>query len=95
MATIPSGQLDDDQLTQGSFHYRAAKRVSDALHTYAPNFPVMNYNTEQEPLLWRKSWDGRSTGYLLQSPNAEQARNPLLIPTKWLYLTWRCIAYRP
>jgi cytochrome c peroxidase len=92
-----SGPIPSVNLTMiaypGSFHYRAAKR-SAMRYTYAPNFPVMNYNTEQGLFFGGNLWDGRSTGYLLQSPNAEQAQKPPLDPDEMALPDMACIAYR-
>lgn len=92
-----SGPIPSVNLTivacPGSAQYRAAKRTA-MRYTYAPNFPVMNYNTEQGLFFGGNLWDGRSTGYLLQSPNAEQAQKPPLDPDEMALPDMACIAYR-
>src|SRR6266403_1279145 len=60
----------------GSYRYRAGKRVAQR-YTYSPRFPVFDLDQVFNPGFAGKFtggnfWDGRATGYLLQSPDAEQ-----------------------
>ena len=79
-----SGPIPSVNLTMiaypGSYRYRAGKRVAQR-YTYSPRFPVLHLNTIKNPgvggtFTGGNFWDGRSTGYLLQSPDAEQAQHP-------------------
>jgi cytochrome c peroxidase len=77
----------------GSAHYRAAKRTAQR-YTYSPDFPVLEYNTEQGLFFGGNFWDGRATGYLLQSPDAEQAQHPPVDPDEMGNPDTACIAYK-
>ena len=74
-----SGPIPSVNLTMiaypGSYRYRANKRTAQR-YTYSPNFPVLDYNIEQGLFFGGNFWDGRATGYLLQSPDSEQAQHP-------------------
>src|ERR1700724_3275007 len=80
-----SGPIPSVNLTMiaypGSYRYRAGKRVAQR-YTYSPRFPVLHLNQQKNFMLRGGTftggnfWDGRSTGYLLQSPDAEQAQHP-------------------
>src|SRR5246127_1891170 len=65
-----SGPIQSVNLTMipypGSFHFRAAKRTAQR-YTYSHTFPVLNYNKTQELFFGGNFWDGRATGYKLQS----------------------------
>src|SRR6266403_4177179 len=75
-----SGPIPSVNLTMiaypGSYRYRAGKRVAQR-YTYSPRFPVFDLDQVFNPGFAGKFtggnfWDGRATGYLLQSPDAEQ-----------------------
>jgi cytochrome c peroxidase len=74
-----SGPIPSVNLTMvaypGTYRYRAAKRTAQR-YTYAPDFPVLEYNTTESAFFGGNLWDGRSTGYKLQSADAEQAQHP-------------------
>jgi len=74
-----SGPIPSVNLTMiaypGSFRIRAGKRTAQR-YTYSPDFPVLNYNATQGSFFGGNFWDARSTGYLLQSADAEQAQHP-------------------
>jgi cytochrome c peroxidase len=74
-----SGPIPSVNLTMvanpGTFHYRAAKRTPQR-YPYSPDWPVLEFNDVFESFIGGNFWDGRSTGYLLQSPDAEQAQHP-------------------
>src|SRR5438445_3697217 len=79
-----SGPIPSVNLTMiaypGSFRDRAGKRTAQR-YTYSPRFPVLHLNEAKHPgvggtFTGGNFWDGRSTGYLLQSPDAEQAQHP-------------------
>jgi cytochrome c peroxidase len=59
----------------GTVHFRAGKRTAQR-YTYAPFFPVLQFNEEQNSFFGGNFWDSRSTGYLLRNPDAEQAQGP-------------------
>jgi cytochrome c peroxidase len=79
-----SGPIPSVNLTMiaypGTYRYRAGKRVAQR-YTYSPKFPVFDLDQVFNPGFAGKFtggnfWDGRATGYLLQSPDAEQAQHP-------------------
>ncbi len=59
----------------GSVHFRTGKRTAQR-YTYAPWFPVLDYNPTQGLFFGGNFWDSRATGYILQQPDAEQAQHP-------------------
>src|ERR1700686_2864390 len=76
-----SGPIPSVNLTTvaypGSSHFRFGKRKPQS-YTYSPFFPVLQYNTTQANFYGGNFWDGRATGFQLQSPDAEQAQDPPL-----------------
>jgi cytochrome c peroxidase len=92
-----SGPIPSVNLTMiaypGSFPYVANKRTA-IRYTYAPFNPVENYNTEQGLFFGGNFWDGRATGYKLQSPDSEQAQWPPLDPGEMQFPDPACIAFR-
>ena len=74
-----SGPIPSVNLTMvaypGTVHFRAGKRTAQR-YTYAPFFPVLQYNQEQGLFFGGNFWDSRATGYLLRNPDAEQAQGP-------------------
>jgi cytochrome c peroxidase len=98
-----SGPIPSVNLTMiaypGSEHYRAAKRTAQR-YTYSPDFPVLEYNaTVSQPgvtalFFGGNFWDGRATGYELQSPDAEQAQHPPVDPLEMGNPDTACIAYK-
>jgi cytochrome c peroxidase len=92
-----SGPIPSVNLTMiaypGSYRYRAAKRTAQR-YTYSPQFPVLEYNTEQGLFFGGNFWDGRSTGYKLQSPDSEQAQHPPVCTLEMGLPDTACIAYR-
>src|SRR6202011_1234501 len=77
----------------GTFHYRAGKRTAQR-YTYSPDFPVLEYNTTQSAFFGGNFWDGHSTGYKLQSPDAEQAQHPPVDTQEMGFPDTACIAFR-
>ncbi len=61
----------------GSSHFRFGKRKPQS-YTYSPFYPVLQYNTTQANFYGGNFWDARATGFLLQSPDAQQAQGPPL-----------------
>jgi cytochrome c peroxidase len=92
-----SGPIPSVNLTMiaypGSYHYRAGKRTAQR-YTYSPYFPPLFYNTDAASFFGGNFWDGRSTGYLLQSPDAEQAQHPPVDTQEMANPDTACIAYK-
>jgi hypothetical protein len=75
----------------GTVHFRAGKRTAQR-HTYAPFFPVLQFNQEQQLFFGGNFWDSRATniGYEIRTPNRHRVLQ--LILKKWASLTllaWR------
>ena len=77
----------------GTFHFRAGKR-NPQRYTYSPDFPVLEYNTTQAAFFGGNFWDARATGYLLQSPDAQQAQGPPVDTQEMGFPDTACIVYR-
>src|SRR6267143_316236 len=97
-----SGPIPSVNLTMiaypGSVRYRAGKRVAQR-YTYSPRFPVLHLNMAKNSgvggtFTGGNFWDGRSTGYLLQSPDAEQAQHPPVDTQEHMFADDACIAFR-
>ncbi len=92
-----SGPIPSVNLTMvaypGSFEFRAGKRTAQR-YTYSPRFPVLEFNQTQGLFVGGNFWDSRSTGYLLQSPDAEQAQHPPVDTQEHALPDTACIAFR-
>jgi len=92
-----SGPIPSVNLTMvaypGSFEFRAGKRTAQR-YTYAPFFPVLNYNRTQGLFFGGNFWDSRATGYLLGSPDAEQSQGPPVDTQEHALPDTACIAFR-
>jgi cytochrome c peroxidase len=92
-----SGPIPSVNLTiiayPGTFHYRAGKRTAQR-HTYAPFFPVLQFNQEQGLFFGGNFWDSRATGYRLRNPDAEQAQGPPVDTQEMGFPDTACVAYR-
>ncbi len=92
-----SGPIPSVNLTMvaypGSEEFRAGKRTAQR-YTYSPRFPVLELYPAQDLLFGGNFWDGRSTGYLLQSPDAEQAQHPPVDTQEHALPDMACIALR-
>jgi cytochrome c peroxidase len=77
----------------GSVKYRAGKRTAQR-YTYAPYFPVLRYAQEQASFFGGSFWDSRATGYLLRSPDSEQAQFPPVDTQEMALPDTACIAFR-
>jgi cytochrome c peroxidase len=92
-----SGPIPSVNLTMiaypGSFRFRAGKRTAQR-YTYSPRFPVLQFNEEQGLFFGGNFWDARATGYLLQSPDAQQAQHPPVDPLEMGLPDTACIAFR-
>ena len=92
-----SGQIPSVNLTMiaypGTLHYWAGKRTAPR-YTYSPDFPVLEYNTTQGGFFRGNFFDARSTGYKLQSADAEQAQHPPVDTQEMGFPDTACIAFR-
>src|SRR6266478_5973868 len=92
-----SGPIPSVNLTMvaypGSFQFRAGKRTAQR-YTYSPSFPVLNFNQTQEAFFGGNFWDSRATGYLLGSPDANQAQGPPVDTQEHALPDTACIAFR-
>src|SRR5713226_355958 len=92
-----SGPIPSVNLTMvaypGSFQFRAGKRTAQR-YTYSPSFPVLNYNETQAAFFGGNFWDSRATGYLLGSPDANQAQGPPVDTQEHALPDTACIAFR-
>jgi cytochrome c peroxidase len=77
----------------GSFRFRAGKRTAQR-YTYSPRFPVLQYNETQQLFFGGNFWDGRATGYLLQTADGEQAQHPPVDPLEMGNPDTACIAFK-
>jgi cytochrome c peroxidase len=92
-----SGPIPSVNLTMiaypGSARFRAGKRTAPR-YTYSPKFPVLQFNEVQGLFFGGNFWDARSTGFLLQSPDAEQAQHPSVDTQEMGLPDTACIAFR-
>src|SRR5436305_8437992 len=92
-----SGPIPSVNLTMiaypGTVHFRAGKRQAQR-YTYAPFFPVLQYNQEQGLFFGGNFWDSRATGYLLRNPDAQQAQGPPVDTQEMGFPDTACVAFR-
>jgi cytochrome c peroxidase len=92
-----SGPIPSVNLTMvsypGSVHYRARVRLPQR-HTYAPFFPVLQYNQEQQLFFGGNLFDSRATGYLTRNPSAQQATEPPVDPNEMDFPDTACVVFR-
>jgi len=92
-----SGPIPSVNLTMvaypSSYRYHANKRTAQR-YTYSWTFPVLYYNSTQGLFFGANFWDGRATGYKLQSPDSEQAQHPPVDPGEMALSDTACIALR-
>jgi cytochrome c peroxidase len=92
-----SGPIPSVNLTiiayPGTVHFRAGKRTAQR-HTYAPFFPVLQFNQEQGLFFGGNFWDSRATGYRLRNPDAEQAQGPPVDTQEMGFPDTACVAFR-
>jgi cytochrome c peroxidase len=92
-----SGPIPSVNLTMiaypGTVHFRAGKRTAQR-YTYAPFFPVLQFNEEQGLFFGGNFWDSRSTGYLLRNADAEQAQHPPVDTQEMGFADTACIAFQ-
>src|SRR6202035_190817 len=63
-------------------------------YTYSPKFPVLEFKTTDGAFFGGNFWDGCSTGYKLQSADAEQAQHPPVDTQEMGFADTACIAFR-
>jgi cytochrome c peroxidase len=92
-----SGPIPSVNLTMiaypGTDHFRAGKRSAQR-YTYAPFFPVLQFNQEQGLFFGGNFWDSRATGYLIRNPDAEQAQHPPVDTQEMGNPDTACIAFK-
>jgi cytochrome c peroxidase len=92
-----SGPIPSVNLTMvaypGTVHFRAGKRTAQR-YTYAPFFPVLQYNEQQGLFFGGNFWDSRATGYLLRNPDAHQAQGPPVDTQEMGNPDTACITYK-
>jgi cytochrome c peroxidase len=92
-----SGPIPSVNLTMiaypGSYRFRAGKR-NPQRYTYSPYFPVLQLNETQQLFFGGNFWDSRATGYLLQSPDANQAQGPPVDTQEHGFPDTACIVFR-
>jgi cytochrome c peroxidase len=92
-----SGPIPSVNLTMiaypGTVHFRAGKRTAQR-YTYAPFFPVLQFNEEQGSFFGGNFWDSRATGYLLRNPDANQAQGPPVDTQEMGNPDTACIAFK-
>src|SRR5882762_4461811 len=76
----------------GTVHFRAGKR-NPQRYTYAPFFPVLQFNEEQALFFGGNFWDSRATGYLLRNPDAHQAQGPPVDTQEMGFPDTACVAF--
>jgi cytochrome c peroxidase len=92
-----SGPIPSVNLTMiaypGTVHFRANKRTAQR-YTYAPFYPVLQFNQALGLPFGGNFWDSRSTGYLLRNPDAEQAQHPPVDTGEMGFPDTACVAFR-
>jgi cytochrome c peroxidase len=92
-----SGPIPSVNLTMiaypGSFHFRAGKRTAQR-YTYSSYFPPLQFNATQGAFFGGNFWDSRATGYLLRSPDAEQAQGPPVDPNEMGNSDTACVVFK-
>jgi cytochrome c peroxidase len=92
-----SGPIPSVNLTMiaypGTFRFRAGKRTAQR-YTYSPKYPVLQLYPDQGLLFGGNFWDGRATGYLIQSADAEQSQHPPVDTQEMGNPDTACIAFK-
>src|ERR1700730_6360300 len=92
-----SGPIPSVNLTRiaypGSAHFRAGKRTAQR-YTYSSYFPPLQYDPTQGAFFGGNFWDSRATGYLIRSPDANQAQFPPVDPLEMGLPDTACITFR-
>jgi cytochrome c peroxidase len=77
----------------GTVHFRAGKRTAQR-YTYSSYFPPLQFNATQGAFFGGNFWDSRATGYLLRSPDAEQAQGPPVDPNEMGTSDTACVVFK-
>ena len=77
----------------GSVRHRFGHRKPQS-YTYAPFYPVLQYNQTQQDFYGGNFFDLRATGYKLQNPAAEQAQDPPVDPNEMGFADSACLVRR-
>ena len=85
------GSVRNKSADQNQSRYGHRKPQS---YTYAPYYPVLQYNKTQGDLYGGNFWDLRATGYQLQNPAAEQAEDPPVDPNEMGMPDTACVVRR-
>jgi cytochrome c peroxidase len=92
-----SGPIPSVNLTMiaypGTVHFRAGKRTAQR-YSYAPFFPVLQYNKVQDAFFGGNFWDSRATGYLIRNADAEQSQHPPVDTQEMGNPDTACIAFK-
>jgi cytochrome c peroxidase len=92
-----SGPIPSVNLTMiaypGTVHFRAGKRTAQR-YTYASYFPPLQFDATQGAFFGGNFWDSRATGYLLRSPDAEQAQGPPVDPNEMGNSDTACVTFK-
>jgi cytochrome c peroxidase len=92
-----SGPIPSVNLTMvaypGTVHFRAGKRTAQR-YTYAPFFPVLQFNEVQGLFFGGNFWDSRATGYKLRNPDANQSQGPPVDTQEMGFPDTACITFR-
>src|SRR3984893_9924557 len=96
-----SGPIPSVNLTMigypGTYRYRAGKRQAQR-YPYTFRFPVLHLNGRRNGGIGKfvggAFWDGRATGYILQTPDGEQAQHPPVDTQEMGFADTACIAFR-
>jgi cytochrome c peroxidase len=85
------GSVRNVSADQGQSRYGHRKPQS---YTYAPYYPVLQYNKTQGDFYGGNFWDLRATGDMLQNPAAEQAQDPPVDPNEMGFPDTACVVHR-
>jgi cytochrome c peroxidase len=96
-----SGPIPSVNLTMigypGTYRYRAGKRQAQR-YPYTFRFPVLHLNEKRAggvgKFVGGAFWDGRATGYILQTADGEQAQHPPVDTQEMGFADTACIAFR-
>ncbi len=77
----------------GSYHFRFGKRKPQS-YTYSPFYPRLEFNQTQQDFYGGNFWDLRSTGYKIDSPDAEQAQHPVVDALEHGFPDTACVVFQ-
>ncbi len=85
------GSVRNTSADQAQSRYGHRKPQS---YTYAPYYPILQYNKTQGDFYGGNFWDLRATGSELQNPAAEQAKDPPIDPNEMGFPDTACVVRR-